>query len=302
MIPKFPDFKKLELADKFDIETFTQKYLPYSDFNFTSMWSWDIKKNMIWSVLNGNLVVRFNDYITGESFFSYLGTHKVNDTIIKLIEYAKNDCKSSILKLVPELCIEGIDTSLYIVKEDINNFDYLYDISSLSAYRGNKFLTQRNMVNRLLKHHPEIQSKLINIHQTSIQKEVLQLVDVWEKNKIDSHKSIEKENELLALRKLFGSINEINLVCVGVYSHNELIAFSLNELLPSDYAIAHFAKSNVLFPGIYAYLMRETNRVLSQHERKVLNFEQDLGLNNLRYSKRSFRPISFLKKYTISIV
>ncbi len=32
MIPKFPNFKKIELSDRADVEKFTLKYPPYSDF------------------------------------------------------------------------------------------------------------------------------------------------------------------------------------------------------------------------------------------------------------------------------
>jgi len=46
MIPEFPQFKNLELTDKIDVEKFTSKFPPYSDFNFVSMWSWDIKGEM----------------------------------------------------------------------------------------------------------------------------------------------------------------------------------------------------------------------------------------------------------------
>lgn len=73
MIPEFPQFKVLELSDKGDIEVFTKKFPPYSDFNFVSMWSWDIKGDMRISQLNDNLVVRFTDYLTGNPFFSFFG-------------------------------------------------------------------------------------------------------------------------------------------------------------------------------------------------------------------------------------
>ena len=43
MIPEFPEFKKLELSNKEEIEKITQKFPPYSDFNFVSMWCLGIK-------------------------------------------------------------------------------------------------------------------------------------------------------------------------------------------------------------------------------------------------------------------
>jgi hypothetical protein len=46
MLPEFPKFKSIEISDKEDVEKITKKYPPYSDFNFVSMWSWDIKGDM----------------------------------------------------------------------------------------------------------------------------------------------------------------------------------------------------------------------------------------------------------------
>ena len=91
MIPEFPQFKNLELTDKKEVEKITGKYPPYSDFNFVSMWSWDIKGEMRLSILNGNLVVRFTDYITGNPFYSFLGNNEVNDTVEKLLELSKKE-------------------------------------------------------------------------------------------------------------------------------------------------------------------------------------------------------------------
>ena len=73
MIPGFPEFKKLELSNKEEIENFTSKFPPYSDFNFISMWCWDIKGETRISKFNNNLVVRFTDYLKGNPFFSFFG-------------------------------------------------------------------------------------------------------------------------------------------------------------------------------------------------------------------------------------
>ena len=56
MLPEFPKFKSIELSDKEDVEKITHKYPPYSDFNFVSMWSWDIKGEMRISEFYGNFM------------------------------------------------------------------------------------------------------------------------------------------------------------------------------------------------------------------------------------------------------
>ena len=91
MIPEFPQFKKLELSDRKDLEKFTSKFPPYSDFNFVSMWAWDTKGEMQISQLNGNLVVQFTDYINGKPFFSFLGDSLVLDTIKTLLDFSKKN-------------------------------------------------------------------------------------------------------------------------------------------------------------------------------------------------------------------
>ena len=40
-------------------------------------------------------------------------------------------------------------------------------------------------------------------------------------------------------------------------------------------------------------------KILGELSRLVFNYEQDLGMGNLRDSKNRFRPIRFLKKYKL---
>src|SRR3989344_4278099 len=108
-LPEFPKFKNLELSDKEAIEKITHKFPPYSDFNFVSMWSWDVKGEMRVSTLHGNLVVRFTDYLTGQPFYSFLGDSKVNETAEALLQLSKEEGLKAELKLVPEDSIKKLD-------------------------------------------------------------------------------------------------------------------------------------------------------------------------------------------------
>lgn len=97
MILKFLEFKKLELLDKKEVEKITSKFPPYSDFNFVSMWSWDVKEELRISKLNNNLVVRFADYFVGNPFFYFLGSmygmdnESVQPKTIQFGEHMTND-------------------------------------------------------------------------------------------------------------------------------------------------------------------------------------------------------------------
>jgi hypothetical protein len=80
--PIFPRFKMLELKDQGAVEAFTCRFEPYSDLNFTSLWSWDVAEEVEWSVLNGNLIVRLPNYGTeGPSRWTIIGDAELTTTV-----------------------------------------------------------------------------------------------------------------------------------------------------------------------------------------------------------------------------
>ncbi len=298
MIPEFPHFKKLEFSDKADIEVFTRQYPPYSDFNFTSMWCWDIAEQAVLSVLNQNLIVKFCDYLTGQPFYSFLGNNNLQDTVQKLLDKSLEEGTGSELKLVPGDSIKGIDLTKFSIKEDRDHFDYVYSVDELKSYEGRIYETKRNNLNRFMRKHAGTVVKVLDLGNEETQEQIITLDHLWLENKILHKKNPEADNEFKALNRLFQP-SSLDLVAIGLYASGKLIAFCISELLVSGYALAHFAKANTHFPGVYAHLMKENAKLLSLSGVSFLNYEQDLGIPSLRHSKVSFRPKLFLKKYSV---
>ncbi|MFB5615496.1 MAG: hypothetical protein ACE5RI_10495, partial [Candidatus Nitrosomaritimum yanchengensis] len=131
MKPDFPEFKKLEISDKETIDNFTKNFEPYSDFNFVSMFTWDINNDMEFSFINNNLVVKFKDYNSDNYFYSFLGDNKCVETSIKLLQYTKEFNSKNTLKLIPEVVVNNILRSENIkidIKEDRGDWDYVIDL------------------------------------------------------------------------------------------------------------------------------------------------------------------------------
>lgn len=297
MLPEFPDFKPIELSDKEDIEAITDKYPPYSDFNFVSMWSWDVKGEMRISQLYGNLVVRFTDYITGEPFYSFLGDNQVNGTTKALLELSKKEGLKPILKFITEPAVGRLDVN-FKCTEDRDNFDYIYDLQLISEYKGNKFAEKRSSINHLLLNFPKLSVEDLDFKTLSIQKEILSLNKKWLKGKLKEYFNFRAENEFLAIDRLF-QLDRENIIGVGVFNGRKLIAYSVFELLKEKYSICHFSKADIHFEGIYDYIARESAKILANQGSIFLNYEQDLGIDSLRVSKTRYRPISFFKKYLV---
>ncbi|MEX0616448.1 MAG: phosphatidylglycerol lysyltransferase domain-containing protein [Candidatus Woykebacteria bacterium] len=300
MIPKFPHFKKLELADKAEIEHITRKYPPYSDFNFISMWSWDTKGEIRICELNGNLLVRFTDYVTSEPFYSFIGTNNVNETAYDLVKLAKSEGFRSELKLLPEISVEGIDKDKFIILEDKNNFDYVLLIHPLRLYNTQKTRSRKKSVRQLLERH-SCETRIIDLSDSNQRKEIEVVFKKWSKHKDQQLTELEEtSNELLAMRRLIDKSKKIKFIPIGIYIDNKLAGFCFSEVLNDGFATSHFWKVNPeISTGLYAYLMQENARILSEKGCEFINIEQDLGLPNLRKWKNSYDLHINLKKYIL---
>jgi hypothetical protein len=295
MIPEFPNFKHLEISDKTDIELHTKKFPPYSDFNFVSMWSWDIKNEMLLSLLNGNLVVRFTDYVDGTPFYSFLGENNLDETAETLIDFAKKEGLKGELKLVPEDVAKHLSKNKFESKEDRDHHDYIILTSTLKDYNTPKTHSRRKSVKRMLADFtPEI--RLLNIDELGHQKNILRLIT----DRVKTDKNV-FENEILAISRFMSNHKEISFLPMGIFINNELAGFFFSEVLNDGYATAHFWKANTkISQHIYAYLMQEKAKMLHERGCKFMNIEQDLGQENLRKWKSSYSSEIFLKKYIIT--
>ncbi len=297
MIPEFPEFKKLELSDREEIESFTKKFPPYSDFNFVSMWSWDIKDEMALSVLNGNLVVKFTDYLSGDPFYSFIGTNQVTETAKALLLSSENNDWEISLHLIPKDVAQHISTENQdlSVLEKIDHHDYIYSVESLVSFEGSLLKTQRNTLNSFTRKYPNFLAKVIDLSDPDIHFAILKLYKIWE---INNNTNV--PHEFLALKRCLTGAKKFNLFGLGIFINDELVGFNVNQKESEDFATCYFAKGNIKYSGVYSVLMNETAKVLSDvYSVKYYNYEQDLGLFNLRKSKKAFNPVYFLEKFSI---
>lgn len=298
-IPLFPAFKKLELQDRNFVSNFNSHFLPYSDFNFMSLWSYDVEEDVIISFLNNNLVIQMRDYITNTPFYMFLGTNKVNDTIETLLESAITNKLEPQLKCIPEVNIADDPdvSSSFQVTVDRDNFDYIFLVDELCELEGKKFHPQRRRVHQFEREYPNFSISLLNLHDSYNHESILEIFLQWEELK--GHTKEDTIHEFTAIKRLLKDINVFNYLALGIYNEGKLIAFSISELVQSNYAILHFTKADHRYLGIYQMLFMKTAQELAKNGKQFLNMEQDLGIPGLREMKEQWNPVTYLKKYII---
>jgi hypothetical protein len=301
VLPQFPEFKTVELTDQASVKALTAGYPPYADFNFVELFCWNRGDQGGISVLNGNLVIRWEDVVTGELFLTFLGESQIDKTVRELLEYSERAGLSDCLQAVPESVIRnasGLHPE-FVVEDDPINWDYLLSTEEWSTISGARFKNKRNAIHRLERlHEPTLMQ--LNLADGSTQDEIRRICQLWAD--LRSRPSKMTRAEFGAIENLLLLATELeshDLYAVGAFSGDEMIGFSVNEVLEDGYGLGHFAKADYRYEGIYSYMLRNVAQYMSSRGVELLNIEADLGDPGLAVSKRLCHPVGMLKKLSI---
>lgn len=299
MIPQFPEYTAISLANKDEYELFIHQFQPYSDFNFVSLYSYDTEADAQLSNLNGNLIVRFRDYLSNEPFYTFLGNKYLVETANELLVAASRNNYRDTLQLIPESVIRSEPklSETFLVSEDDANHDYILSVPALATFQGTKYANRRHQANKF--ENTFIHAKIVHLDLPSdvVQSQIVTLFKEWERGK--GEEPDDMNHELLAIKRLMAASRVLKLVSVGVYMGKKLIGFAVAEVLPRGYGIFHFVKGHPDYRGVTEILYRQIGREMKNWNCEYLNIEQDFAFPGLRMSKQQWNPIAFLKKYTI---
>ena len=289
----FPNFKKLELTDRKDVENITKDFPPYSDFNFVSMWAWNVNETMKLSILNNNLVILFNDYLSDKHYLSFIGKNKINETASELIAFSKETEGHGILKYIPEEVAKNISDSLFKVILNKDNCDYIEsipDLAKLDKLKNNRGRQCR----QFLKLFPDFKLKLCTIEEIN-KNEIKDIFIRWAKNKQLNYYDLV---EFKAFEKCL-QLKDKNTWILSIYVENIIIGFQMIGFLSNDYVMCEFRKADVNFKGIYPFIEWKSAEILFEMGIKYINIQVDLGINGLRNNKIESNPNFLLHSFNI---
>ncbi|HSX52977.1 MAG TPA: phosphatidylglycerol lysyltransferase domain-containing protein [Patescibacteria group bacterium] len=301
-LPIFPNFEPLDLRHKDVLRKVAEEFPTYSDFNFVSMFTWDNEGTISVADLYGNLVVQFSDYGTGDIFLSFLGVNKISDTIDTLLKYCTENGIEKKLRLIGQSVIDSLtesESKKYEIEDDRDNHDYILSASLMSDI-ANAAPQKRTKYRHFTREHGhKAVSRLLDLGSNSAIQEIDNLLLEWQK--IRSKNDNEVVREFSAIRRALVHADALNMVGYGTYVDNQLVAFTLFEIVHNKTAMLHFGKINTSFTGANeAHHNRLANYLVSLGI-EFMNNEQDLGVEGLRHAKMASQPVDFLKKYTISL-
>lgn len=298
--PLFPKFKKIGISDSAWIKPLLKEFPPYSDFGFTSMYSWNTNNEMSACILNGNLCVLFEDYESDDKFISLLGKSEIDKSLQQALKYSADNGLGVKLRLVPETVIKNIvSKNLFLIEEDRDNFDYVLSAEFLAKLEGAKNEDRRYRIKKFLaKYEDELRKTELDLTLTVVQDDINKCLQNWTQKRDQEQAN---DTETVAITRLLNSADKLSTRGLGFYINGTLSAFSIYEELSERFAVVHFEKCDLSYQGIVPYVRHEVFKEIYTAGIPYINYEQDLGIEGLRKSKEMLHPVDFLKKYTVRL-
>lgn len=190
-------------------------------------------------------------------------------------------------------CLENYDTA-----PDRDSFDYLYDAGKLRTLSGKAMHKKKNLLNGFIRDYEgHFQYETLGIKNIE---EIEAFHQKWldERRIHDKYHCIDDEED--GIYRLFGNCHSITCKMGGVRIDGELKAYTIGSYVPDlKLAIVHIEKADVAYHGLYNYI----NQQFIQNEfpeAVLVNREDDLGQENLRQAKLSYRPVRLEEKFTLT--
>ncbi|MDR0947404.1 MAG: DUF2156 domain-containing protein [Ruminococcus sp.] len=202
------------------------------------------------------------------------------------------------------LKISGVlDSQLHIFEEsypgmfDVKSFDadydYIYNAEQFRSFSGKKFHSKRNHIAQFEKRYSY---QLTEITENDFDDCIEFATNCY--NDADGYMDNSAVFEQYAINTFFYHFDKLGLKGAVLRVDGETVAFSIGERINSDTFGVHIEKANTAYHGAYTVIANGFAK-LSAEDFKYINREEDLGIEGLRKSKKSYYPEKLLKKNVV---
>jgi hypothetical protein len=292
------DLKAVELSDKSWIDDLARAENSRSaDFSFGNIYMWDPMFKQQISRVNDRLVVKLS-YLAAPFFAFPIGSGELRPVIDAMRDYA--DTKEFRLRIrgvtaEHKAALEELYPDCFVYLEDRDYFDYIYRAEKLATYSGKKLHSKKNHVNRFQDLYPNWSfAELSDEHIATC----IEMLEDWT-SASGEHADPTLGYEHEAIQRGFDNYKALDMDGGVLLLEDKVIGFTMGEKISDDTYNVHFEKAYADIQGAYPMLSREfVKYAMAKHEGIVyINREDDMGKENIRKSKLSYRPEFFVEKW-----
>jgi hypothetical protein len=293
-LPEFPDFKEVDLSFRETVNGFlSQSPLEASEYTFTNMFAFRLTYDFKLSLLKDNLIILRD--AEPVSLFCPVGKSVTPEVLDELFQYLKQHNTDAFMERVPESFAASRlnDNSRYIIEEERDHFDYVYNVKDLIELKGRKYHDKKNRVNKFRSSYQyEYQTLTPDLID-----ECLEFEDYWCEVR-DCEKYYGLNRERCAVLAMLKNLDALGITGGIIRVEGKIAALALGEKFLSDTFVIHVEKAAPDIPGLYQVINQEF-LINEASDCRFVNREQDLGIEGLRNAKMSYNPAMFIKKYRV---
>ncbi|MDR2151421.1 MAG: phosphatidylglycerol lysyltransferase domain-containing protein [Helicobacteraceae bacterium] len=310
----------------FTIETkdIMERYLAFieteaSDYTFAQNYVWLSYSSGFYAIVKETFCLFL---LSGEELTMLLpplgSEDRVNDALIECFAIM-NEHNSSIyysrIDYVCEFFLRGFVD--YLEKgaeifEIFENFlvekkyaDYIYLADDLIELKGNVFHAKRNEINKFRKAYPNTTIEILEPQKHG--EAINELLNRWIANRMRYLPKDQTEqfldgisHERFAIRRILKRYRELSLIGIVLKMGDDMVGFTVGEKLNENSASVLIEKTDFDVLGSAQYIFREFCKVLkAEYNCTYINVGDDMGFENLRKVKLSYRPYKLATKYAI---
>jgi len=288
-------FNPVRIEDRATIERYTQACgICNCDLAFANMYCWEHMYHAAWCETEGFLLIRF--YIDGSRRIGYMQPIGPGD-FTRLIPRLEEDARRNgqplrIAGLTPE-GVAALRTAHpdFGIRHNPDYDDYVYDADDLRNLPGRRYQPKRNHLNRFRATYAYRYEALT----PNLFDECMRLERKWKE--IHAGHSAGLTAEQVAIQRGFAHFDELGLRGGALFAGEQLIAFTYGSALDERTFCIHIEKADTRYEGAFTMI----NKLFAEQlptTFTLIDREEDLGLEGLRRSKRSYHPAFMQSKPT----
>ncbi|MPV86345.1 DUF2156 domain-containing protein [Ostreibacterium oceani] len=191
----------------------------------------------------------------------------------------------------------------YIVERAL--VDYIYHAQELIDLPGAGFSNKRNEINRFKRVHSShrLEMLVVDKHRQGI----LSLLNKWIADRMRCLPQDESErfldgiySERVAIKRMLNDYTFLNLIGLVILIDDEIKGFTVGEKINQHTASVIVEKTDFEVFGCAQFIFREFAKILAnEYQVENINVGDDMGFDNLKKVKMSYKPSRLIAKYTI---
>ena len=278
-----------------------------SGLSFTSLYMWRDVNRFSWDIVGDHLCITGVGYLDSEGgaekpfMFPPLtadGTYdreSLRRTVMECREIYEKAGQPFSLRLVPTAVMEEIAGACpeIVFEDDRPNYDYVYCTQDLIDFRGRAYHSKKNHLNYFKKNYEYEYEEMTS----DMADEAMEFIRMFNAKKdVPDNERLTLKMEEEAMDDVFRNLERVGYLAGVIRIEGKIQALAVGGRLGKNTIVEHIEKANTDYRGLYQLILNEFCRNTACSAR-YLNREEDMGIQNLRKAKLSYKPVKLIEKY-----